>query len=263
MPHTFDSPALARLVRLTLALVLLVPAAAFAAAPGSAADVHARIARVLAAYGGRERLAKVHGYRLEGSLFSAMRHEEAPIVRVFQRPGRFKTMITYGDGAEARLVDGAQGWRADHGGRFESAEGPMLAAMVLQAARSDVPWILADRESLARVVPPLEHHGMSLEGIEVPLGDGLTLRAFVDPRTHQVMISQGTIERGPMRTHFETWYSDFRNVEGVRVPFHEDNWASGMQTGSTTVKKVVLNPVLRPDEFQPPATLLAPPRDAH
>jgi hypothetical protein len=258
------SPTLILLTLLALALPAGAGSAATAPAPADTSAAHALIAQVLAAYGGRAALAHVRAYRLEGDVYSAMRHESAPTTRVFARPGRLKVRIEYAHGAEVRLLDGARGWHAEGGGPLDESHGPMLDAMTLQAARADVPWVLAERESLARVIEPQRLDSLQLLGVEVALGDGLLLRAYVDPLTHLVRVSQGVLERGPMHTHFETLYSDFRDVQGVKFAFHEDNRASGMQTGVTTVKRVIIDPALAKGEFapdlsMPPATA---PRDS-
>lgn len=241
-------PHIVAIVVAVLGCSLAAPALA-----GPAPGAHALIEQVLQAYGGRATLERVHAYRIEGEVFSAMRHTTAPIVRVFERPGRFKTLIDYAGGPEARLLDGARGWRNEHGDALEPASGPMLAAIVLQAKRADVPWILAEYDTAARLIPPVTRDGVALAGLEIPLGGGLVFRAYVNPETHLVTISQGLIELGAMRTHFETYYSDFRDADGVRFAFHEDNWASGVQTGVTEIKSVKLNPALGAREFEPPA----------
>ncbi|HEY6865695.1 MAG TPA: hypothetical protein VI792_00455 [Candidatus Eisenbacteria bacterium] len=242
---------------LVLALVALPrpgPAgtAGSARAAGSPGEARALIGRVLAAYGGRPALAAVTAYRAEGDLFSLRRHESAPVTRLFARPDRLKVLIEYEGAPEARIVDGAKGWRSSPGGELEPASGPMLDAMVLQAARAGVPWILAERESVARAIPPLERGGRRLPGIEIPLGGGLLVRAYVDPVTFRVEVSQGFLEHAGMRTFFETDGSDFRQVQGIWFAFREENWASGVQTGFTTLRQVILNPALRPGEFAPP-----------
>jgi hypothetical protein len=235
---------------------MLVMLAVLAAAPvpGRADDtVHDRVSQILKAYGGWARLAAVKSYRLEGELFSAMRHTTVPTTRVFARPDRFKTLIDYPDGIEARLVDGTHGWRTEGGSGLAKVSGPMFQSMLLQVARADVPWILAERESAARIIEPLEKDGVQLPGLEIALGEGLVFRAWTHPRTHLVTVSQGTLESAHMSTHFETWYSDFREVNGVKFAFHEENFASGTQTGVTTVKRVLVNPKISPTEFVPPA----------
>lgn len=238
-----SAPALAVL----LALLLADP---LPAAPPD--TVRERVSRILHAYGGWGRLASVRSYRLEGEMFSTMRHTHVPTTRVFARPDRFKTLIDYPDGVEARLLDGGRGWRNAHGPGLDPVDGPMFMSMVLQAARSNVPWILAERESAARFIEPLETDGLKLPGIEIPLGEGLVFRAWTNPVTHLVMVSQGTLETPELSTHFETRYSDFREVAGVKFPFREENFASGMRIGVTTVTRLLVNPPLSPAEFHPP-----------
>lgn len=237
-----------------VALVLAVlPAAGAAPAAPRADGVHERVSRILLAYGGWGRLAPVRSYRLEGELFSAMRHSSSPTTRVFARPNQFKSLIDYEGGVEARILDGARGWRMVSGGPLQEVEGPMLLAMALQSARCGLPWILAERESAARIIEPREEHGVKLPGLELPLGEGLVLRVWTNPRTHLIEVSQGALRSAGAFTYFENFYSDFREVNGVRFPFHEENFASGVQTGVTDVKRVIVNPPLSPTEFRPPA----------
>ena len=248
-------------MRRLVLLLALAPRLAFAAPPAPAqTDARALVDSVVAAYGGRAALDRVHAYRLEGEVFSAMRHEPAPVTRVFSRPDRFKVLIDYADTPEARLLDHGHGWRNARGGTLEPASGPMLSAMTLQAARADVPWILDERAAACRIVPGMERDSVQLVGLELELGGGLVFRAFVHPRTHRVLVSEGAIEQGEMRTHFETVYSEFRDVDGIPFAFHEENWASGQQTGVTEVKTIVLNPKLADDAFQPPAPAAGTPQ---
>jgi hypothetical protein len=41
---------------------------------------------------------------------------------------------------------------------------------------------------------------------------------------------------------FRTTFADYREVNGVLFPFHEENYASGRHTGTTSVTKIVVNP---------------------
>lgn len=243
---------------LALAIVASTSRAAMAApqapeAPEApASEIRALIDRVTTAYGGRKALEKVRAYRVEGSVFSTMRHSDAPTIRVFARPAQLKVLIDYANGAEARLVDGAKGWRNEAGGPLEPVTGPMYAAMVLQAARAGVPWVLYEHAAEATFTDSLTQADVRCVGLQLPLGDGLVLRAWIDPATHHVVRSQGLLEHGGMRTHFETVYADFRAVDGVTFAFREENFASGRQTGLTTITRVIVNPPLRANEFQPP-----------
>lgn len=243
----------ARAIAAGVALAFLAAFAPASGAPARADEAaRAKIGEVLEVYGGRVALDKVHAYRAEGTLHSIMRDVDAHTVRVFARPDRLKVLIDYPGHPEARVVDGDRGWRNEMGSPLEPAEGPMLDAMILQAARADVPWILAERESSARMIEPVEKDGVNLDGIEIPLEHGLRFRAYVHPVTHRVVMSQGELSHGGMTTHFETMYSDFREVSGLWFGFQEENWASGTHTGTTKIEKIVLDPPLKSDEFRPP-----------
>ena len=244
------TPFIRRAYAMVCVAMLLAPASIASAA--SPPEIRTLIARVTEAYGGRKALERVRAYRIEGSVFSTMRHSDAPTIRVFARPAQLKVLIDYANGAEARLVDGPKGWRNEAGGPLEPVTGPMYAAMVLQAARAGVPWVLYEHAAEATITDSLTQAGVRCVGLQLPLGEGLVLRAWIDPATHHVVRSQGLLEHGGMRTHFETVYDDFRTVDGVTFAFREENFASGRQTGLTTITKVVVNPLLRADEFQPP-----------
>ncbi|MFI5372810.1 MAG: hypothetical protein ACHQ52_14735 [Candidatus Eisenbacteria bacterium] len=240
--------------RWAIVATLAIAAATACVSTNAFADEAAstRIGEVLDAYGGRAALARVHAYRAEGRFASEMRQVTVHTVRVFSRPDRLKVLIDYPGHPEARLVDGRRGWRTVGPGPLEPSEGPMLDAMILQAARANVPWVLAERESLARVVEGIERDGVKLDGIEIPLDHGLLLRVYVNPVTRRVAMSQGVLSHAGMSTHFETMYSDFRQVSGVLFGFKEENWASGEHTGTTTLERIVIDPPLKLDEFTPP-----------
>jgi hypothetical protein len=121
--------------------------------------------------------------------------------------------------------------------------------MVLQAARADIPWILEERRGSLKLLPPMDNG--KLQGLEIPLGEGLTLTVYVEAATGRVVRSSGVLEAPGMKTNFATDYSDFRAVDGVLFPFREGNFASNQSTGDTVLTKVVVNPPLSEKDFRP------------
>jgi hypothetical protein len=110
--------------------------------------------------------------------------------------------------------------------------------MVLQAARANLPWILLKMRSQVR----LSQGDGSGPVLEVLLGEGRLLRAFVDARTHRVAGAESVMSFGRMKMRFKTQYTDFRKIDGVFFPFHEENYASGTHTATTKVQTIQLNP---------------------
>ncbi len=206
------------------------------------------IDRVFAAYGGRTALEKVKAYRMEGSVASKMRGDGA-LVRTFARPGRLKTALDYPNHPEIRILDGGKGWRSEADGKMPPAEGFLLTSMVLQAARANLPWLLDERRATTKVLPPME--GGKLQGLEIPLGQGLTLTVYIDTATGRIVRSSGVLVAPEMKTNFATDYSDFRTVDGILFPFREANFASNQSTGDTVITRVIVNPPLVDADFRP------------
>jgi hypothetical protein len=223
-----------------------LPVAAYAAAGPTPVDT--LVDTVLKAYGGKAALDKVKAYRMEGSVSSVMRGNGA-LVRIFARPDRLKIALDYPNHPEMRILDGGKGWRSDGKGNLAAADGFLLTSMVLQAARADLPWLLAERRALIKLLAPMD--GGKLQGLEIPVGEGLTLTVYVDTATGRVVRSSGVLDAPGMKTNFATDYADFRTVGGVLFPFREANFASNQSTGDTVITRVVINPPLADKDFHP------------
>lgn len=209
--------------------------------------------QVLAAYGTPEARAAVHSYRMTGTLHATMRQADVKTVRTFARPDSLRVEIAYPDHAEIRIVADTVGWGATPTGDIVPVQGALLSSMVLQAARADLPWLLEKRGADAVPVEPMEVDGQSLPGFELKLGGGRSMRIFLDPTTNLISRAQTLLVSGSMHTVFETVYSDFRDVNGVKFPFHEESTAGGMPTGATDFESVEVNPPADPARFGPGA----------
>jgi hypothetical protein len=209
------------------------------------------VEQILRAHGGRAALARVTGYRMEGRIDAVRPGRRGPTRRLWQRPGNLRVELWYPGADEIRVVRGREGWRCS-GGDCGRASGPMLDAMILQAARAGAPWVLMERAARARAVAPMEFRGRRLPGVEIALGDGLTLQLYADPATHRIVVSRGVLEHGGVKTPFATNFSDYRAVGSVWFAFAEENFASGAHTGDTTIESVELNPRLAPNDFTAP-----------
>lgn len=221
------------------------------ASPSPASPMDSLVDRVLSAYGGKM-LEAVDAYRMEGVVTARMRKTEGEMIRLFARPDRLFVDLAYPENPERRYLDGENGWRTDPGGAgVRKVEGHLLKAMVLQAARAEIPWILSRHREDVTQIPPLKVGQQMTVGMQIILGPGLVLRLYADPQTARVIYSQAILNAEKIKTHFETAYSDFREVDGVLFAHHEENWASGFHTGSTVIEKVEINPEIDDSTFRP------------
>jgi len=236
------------LLQLLAACVLLGAVAPLRAADPAAKSPDALIDSVLTEYGGKAALDKVRAYRMEGTVSSVMRGNGA-LMRTFARPDRLKITLDYSNHPEARILDGGKGWRSDGKGNMSQADGFLLTSMVLQAARANLPWLLDEHRGKLKMIAPMD--GGKLQGLEIPLGEGLTLTVYADTATGRIVRTSGVLEAPGMKTNFATDYSDFRTVDGVLFSFREANFASNQSTGDTVITRVIVNPPLKDSDFRP------------
>src|SRR5436190_6644412 len=122
-----------RIVWFGVAVVALATAVPGAEEAGTLVD------KMVTAYGGEAALEKSAVIREEGKVEATMRvGSSGPIVRTYGRPSKLRIQIGEGPKfSEVRVVNGANGWR-----NGQEATGVSYEAMVLQAARLDLPWLL-------------------------------------------------------------------------------------------------------------------------
>ncbi len=221
------------------ALVLL------AATPARAAeDLSHVLRRSVEAYGGARSLSRLGAVKQTGSVTAPMRgNAVGRLVRIYAPPRNLRVDISYPGGhEERRVLQGDRGWREG-----EPVQGMQLAAMVLQAARLELPRIFFEDQGKVADAGEVARNGKKLRAVAIDLGGGLALTAEIDPETGYILHTSGAgqVPEG-MRISFETDYSDFRKVRGVLFALHEENFANGVHTGVTVLEKVELLPAAPP-----------------
>ncbi len=231
------------------ALLVLAPLAALlaAVAPPSS-PVPALVDRVVAAYGGREALEKGPVVVQEGEITAHAPGEVGRVTRIYERPRHLRVTIGYPGGAsEQRILDGDRAWRD----RREVTGTPPHGAMSLQAARLELPLSLL--AGVARVADEgtVEVDGKRLRVLRLPLGEGASLAAEIDEATGRIERTVARMPGGDVPLEFVTVYSDFRKVQGILVPFREENHVHGRHTGTTVLRRVEFLPEAPTGAFRP------------
>jgi hypothetical protein len=222
--------------------------AASAGRPASGESVPALVRRCVAAYGGKTALGRSAVTLQEGRVTSLLHPgETGRIARAYVRPGKLRVETAFPNApGEIRVLDGGRGWR-----NGEEATGPRLAAMMLQAARLDLPALLSAWVDRVEDRGAAEVEGRKVRVLALAPAPGLVVLAEVDVVTARVVRSRGSSVDPGMPLAFETTYGDFRTVEGVLVPFLERNWANGRTTGETALEKVSFQKRLPDAHFRP------------
>ncbi len=145
-----------------------------------------------------------------------------------------------------RILAGGRSWR-----NGEPVAGPPRDAMLLQAARLDLPRLLLEGRPQLIDLGEMRFEGRKLRAVGVPLDGNLQLAVGIDPQTARIVRSEGQLPTpgGPVR--FAATYRDFRRVGSALFAFGESNFAGGQKTGETRLEKIEVLDAPPPGAFEP------------
>lgn len=190
---------------------------------------------VIAAYGGTETIERNKSFKQSGALKSSRYENTGTVERTFSRPDKLRIDIQIpGAPPESRILNGERGWR---NGREVP---PMMArAMLLQAARLDLPYLIMNAGRNIKMLGPVNRgDGRDLKGLEIPMQDDLRLIAVVDAKTGYIVSSHGIISVSPSQgMEFATINSGHKKINGMVFATEEAHFAQGQATGNTVLNK--------------------------
>lgn len=232
----------ARRGRLAALRWLLAAALACLAGVAGAVELDTLLQRIANAYGDPTPPASIvqHGRTLSRA------QGEGRLLRAYRAPDVFRIEIDYPSNPETRLLFGSQAWQ-----RNRPMSEAFRGALILQAARVALPWnLLAARASLRDAGEHKFGEGR-LHFIEMPLADGLTLIAEVDPESGRILRSRGILRHGSSQMVFGTVYEDFRSTAGRMHAAVEHHFAMNRYIGRSYIESVEYDRPLPDSLFRP------------
>jgi len=232
-----------------IAFLAVAPLAALllSAAPPDP-GLSALVAKVVEASGGRAALEKYPVVVQEGEVAAHEAADVGRLTRIYERPRRLRVTISYPGGPpEQRILDGSRAWRD----RREVTGSPPQLAMVLQAARMDLPLSFAEAGDRLVDEGEVDRDGRRLRALTLRLGDGLSVTAEVDEATGRIERTVGRMPGGVGSLEFVTAFSDFRKISGVWVAFREETFVQGRRSGTTILRNVEFLPEAPTGAFRP------------
>lgn len=233
------------LVRLAVALALAAhagtPIQADAAEvakvrrPADKEEASALIRRCMAEYGGERARVRLGRVKVTGTIRSKLHPGQVgEETRLFSRSARLRVEVTFpGSAPEVRVLEGVRAFRYG-----QPAAVPVALALELQAARLDLPALLEEWASRVEDMGTVEYEGENLRVLGLELAPGIRIEAGLEPSSARIVYTRGVARNGPSQLEVFTVYRDFRRVEGVLFPFHEEGWTSTESTGDLDLAKV-------------------------
>jgi len=220
------------------------------AAPVTVPDSKTVIDKVIAAYGGRERLSKVKTIAAEGRIMAIMRGDEGAYRRTLRRDGSLFVDIVYSRSSERRILHEDKGYRGT-AGNMDEVSGSRLQAMVYQYNELNLPYGLLDDTFRVKELRKDIVHGETVHVLRLTDRAGNQMDVFVHAESYCIVKCEGFFVMGTESTSLSAEFGDFRAIDGVLLPFKIVNYAGGMKISVTTIDRYQINPAINDSLFKP------------
>jgi len=239
-----------RVVALLMIFSVITGGRTVTAAGAEGRPVKAVISGIIGAYGGEKAVTAAKRVYAQGTITAFMRGDEGTYLRWFERGRRLRVETKYSRSSELRILNGSKGWRGVDGEAGE-VNGFQYLAMIYQYKQVDILYGLMTGQY--KVVPD----GSVVDGVTsvdiYRLSDveGPPMRIFVEPKSGLIVEIEGVFSVNGHETSLSAQFSDFRKVDGLKLPFKVLNFGGGKPIGETTIHKYEINPVFKNTVFKP------------
>ena len=203
------------------------------------------LARAQAAAGGAEKLAAVKDYTLEASFQfdSSAGGIEVTETDRWMAPSHFRQDSVMPSGKISVYIDGESGWIATPQG-----PGALLGAQLKQVQGDDFraffPMLLSDG-TVGRAVKAVDDRT-----VEISDKSGQVVRLVTDPETGLPRSARYDTATATGEVAVTETYSDYREVGGLKLPFHISITAGGRNYAEVTVKSFQANTGLQVKDLE-------------
>jgi hypothetical protein len=215
----------------------------------------AAIAAAVAGIGGRERLSALSGFeiRVKAVLTTPRGEMELAGHSVVQFPDRMRREMVFPNGSMTEVLAGDSAFAQTAQGVVPLAEARRLD-LVRSMLRDPVALLKLslERDLLAVAAGTIDDDGQRLVLVRVEL-DGEAMTLGIDPPTGRVMrlAYQGQNVAGVQGETVQR-YSDFREVDGLLLPFASVSTSNGEPMVEISVESLELDPEIAADTFALP-----------
>lgn len=272
MPITRKLPKVFRTMLLSAVPIFAIATALSVASTPSAPPQNATqnadevIAKVLEARGGMEKAKAVQAERITGVIYFNP-EMYGPFLAEFKRPGKMHNEVTVQNKTVVRTFDGKDGGWVINPFQDKTAPEPMSADDVKDAANeADFDGPLVDAKAKGNVIElggTEKVDGNDAVILKVTRKDGTVSSYSFDAKTYLLAKWSGVDNVNGESVTRETYFHDYRDVNGLKFAFELDSRDSRGQGGpKIVVSKVEIDPEIDDARFGKPAAQSAAPADS-
>lgn len=221
----------------------------------SAQNVDEIIAKCVEARGGLRKIKAVQSERMSGQISFGPDTKGTLLLEV-KRPGKLREQLTMGDKTMIRTTNGKAGWMIDPFAETPEAQPLPADEMSNMAQKADIDRPLVDYKSKGNQVELVAKEpvdGKDAFKIKVTLKDGQVRYDYIGASTFLELKWEGIVRKNGEEFPAVSFFRDYRNVEGLMVPFEIDTEIMGNPLHQKiTFDKVELNPTIDDAQFEKP-----------
>lgn len=220
------------------------------ATPETLAKGKELFAKAIAALGDPAKVMAVRGMRMEGDLLQSTPMGEMTLAAevVSAYPDKVRFALDTPGGKMNMIVNGAKGILRMPQGSMPLPEAERKNILDNFVREPFYVWQNAGQYQI-QALGRLPFAGQEALGLAIS-GRGVEFRLFLDPQTLLPLGNsyQSVTQEGPATV--EERLSDYRDVDGVKIPFKTESWANGKKVSAQTVKTLQLNPEAKEELFK-------------
>jgi len=148
--------------------------------------------------------------------------------------------IEYPDKTEIRVLAGERAWRGN-APTITPVAGPPKVAMQYQLLRLRPAWALSHYRDRVVLGEDVVRDRAPHRTLTLTWSPELSIDFLVDTETHRITHVSAQLRFGTTMLSFATHYSEFQFIDGVLIPFKEENYASNRRTATTRIQSIELS----------------------
>lgn len=188
------------------------------------------IDNMISAYGGEKALQQLNNYNQVWHIETKTTDTNGTDERIVNMPSSLTTKLTYPHKSEMRILHNDFGIKK-YGDRESQAKGPMLDAMKLQLMRLYSPLVLQSKKEKIKLLSQDKYYKLILHQ------GSITAEYFVSKTTYLIEKVIGRLTIGSQQMEFLTFYDDYKDVNGVMIPYIEIKYAGNVNTAIMHLKE--------------------------
>jgi hypothetical protein len=208
--------------------------------PACAQDAGKIIEQYVKAAGGAKALSHIQTVAIEGIFTNPAEEKTGTYTFDTKLPNRYYSELVMGGKSLIEAYNGKSAWRQNASGEIGTLTGQ--EGFQLEAAGQYYNSRLVNPQKSKLAVSFAGHaqvHGKDALEVEVSSATGVRRELYFDPQTHLIVEEKATVAGNDQ----ENFYDDYRNVEGLKIPYQMELHRGG-ETYPIVVTRAVVNGVV-------------------